>query len=108
MMLGYMFGKSRTEIEQAKAPPEHGQPDDASRLVAELYDWFKEEFGSVKCRDIQERSKAEVNADPATAGLTDEEKMPIIFKKCDVLAGKTAGKAAELIYDERERGGDQR
>ena len=116
MMMGYMFGKSPAEIDEAETPPEPGKPDTATRLVAEMYDWFEKEFDSVKCQAIKDRHQEEVNADPVSVGLTDMEKMMKAFKKCDVLAGEVAARAAEMICDEMEKGkksggnetGDQR
>jgi C_GCAxxG_C_C family probable redox protein len=104
LMLGYIFGKSPAELDNAGAPPAPGKPDNGTRLVGELYDWFNSEFGSVKCQAIKESSEEEVNADPESAGLTDAEKNFRVHAKCDRLTGETAAKAAELIYGEREEG----
>jgi C_GCAxxG_C_C family probable redox protein len=104
MMLGFMVGKSPAEMNQSGTAHQPGEPNDATKLVGELYDWFKNEFGSVKCQAIKERYQGEVNAEPDSAGLTDMEKMMRAFKKCDQLAGETAAKAAEMICDEMAKG----
>ena len=100
LMLGLMFGSSVEESGKPRQPHKPGELDTPTRLVGELYKWFKKEFGSVKCRSIQKKHVNQVNAEPDASNLTDMERMHRIFDKCNRLSGKTAAKAAEMIYDE--------
>ena len=100
LMLGLMFGSSVEESGKPRQPHKPGELDTPTRLVGELYKWFKKEFGSVKCRSIQKKHFSEVNAEPGAAGLTDMERMHRIFDKCNRLSAKTAAKTADMIYDE--------
>ena len=100
LMLGLMFGSSVEESGKPRQPHKPGELDTSTRLVGELYKWFKKEFGSVKCRSIQKKHFSEVNAKPGAAGLTDMERMHRIFDKCNRLSAKTAAKTADMIYDE--------
>lgn len=104
LMLGLMFGNSMEESGKPKQPHKPGELDTPTRLVGELYKWFKKEFGSVKCQSIQARHVKEVNAEPDASKLTDMERMHRIFDKCNRLTGKTAAKTAELILDVTESG----
>ena len=99
LMLGLMFGDSMEKALKSEKPRQPGEMHSPTQLTGELYDWFKKEFGSVKCRVIQKRYANEVNAETDAAGLTDMERMQRIFAKCDRLAAKTAAKTAEIILD---------
>ena len=104
LMLGLMFGSRVEESGKPKQPHKPGELDTSTRLVGELYKWFKKEFGSVKCHSIQKRHINEVNDEPDAMGLTDMERMQRVFSKCDRLAAKTAAKAAEMILGATETG----
>lgn len=103
LMIGLMCGKS---IEESGKPREHSnpsggppEPDTSTRLVGELYDWFGQEFGSVKCKNIRSRHGQEVDAAPDTKNLISEEKMQKVHAKCDELCGKTAARTVEILWD---------
>ena len=93
LMLGLMCGSGPEE------PDKPGAKDVPTQLVGQFYKWFKKEFGSVKCRIIRARFERELNQDIRTRGLTDEEKQPALFARCDELTAKTAARAAEILWD---------
>jgi hypothetical protein len=83
-----------------KEEPEKPEAKDIpTQLVAQLYKWFRKEFGSVKCRIIRARFERELNQDIHSRGLTDDEKQTALFAKCDELAAKTAARTAEILWD---------
>jgi len=89
-------GKPKENFNPAAGPPPENIP---TGLVGRLYDWFGEEFGSVKCNDIRGKHEKEVDAAPDAKRLTDMERMQRIYSKCDELCGKTATRTVELIWD---------
>ena len=99
LMLGLMFGSGVEESGKPRQPPTPGEWDVPTRMVGELYKWFKKEFGSVKCHVIRARHEKEVNAEPDASGLTEMEKMGRSFAKCNDLCGRTAARATEIILD---------
>ncbi len=97
-MIGLICGKS---IEESGKPREHFNPpgtDTSTKLVGELYDWFSQEFGSVKCENIRSRHEQEVDASSDTKKLTAEEKMQRVHAKCDELCGKTAARTVAILW----------
>lgn len=104
MMLGMMLGDSIEESAKPKEPRKRGEMDVPTRLVAEIYDWFKKEFGSVKCRRIHSKQKKEAKADPTYRGLTRKERRDRAHAQCEELAGKTAAHAAETLWDALNKG----
>lgn len=99
LMMGLMFGSNIEESVKTKGYFDPAEMDVPTKLVSEIYDWFGKEFGSVKCCDIHEKHMKEVEAASNAKGLTEEEKMDRIHSKCDELCGKTAARAAEIIWD---------
>jgi C_GCAxxG_C_C family probable redox protein len=99
LMLGLIFGESTEEALKPEKPYKPGETDTPTRLVGELYSWFKREFGTVKCRSVRKKYSNEVNAEPDAAELTDMERLQRTLGKCDRLAAKTAARTAEMILD---------
>jgi C_GCAxxG_C_C family probable redox protein len=99
LMLGLMCGSS---IEEAGKPSEHFDPaegDVSTRLVGEIYQWFENEFSSVKCAIVRTRFERAIEHDGITQGLAEPEMMARVHAKCDELAGKTAARTAEILWD---------
>ena len=98
LMLGLMSGRSIAASGKLKEHPNPAE-DAPTRLVGELYQWFKKEFGAVKCRIIRGKHEKEVDAARDARGLTEEERMQRIHARCDELCGKTAARAAEMLLE---------
>jgi C_GCAxxG_C_C family probable redox protein len=104
LMLGVMCGST---IEESGAPKEHYNPEESElpvRLVGELYDWFKTEFGTLTCDEIVAQYKQELDAAPDTKGLSNETLLDRMHDKCHILCAKTAARAAEMLWDEIHKG----
>ena len=92
LMLGLKYGRSRQEIDDLE------KLGNSYLTVAKLYKWFEKEFGSATCRDIRTKF-AGVYYDskiPWQAELAKEAGLP---EKCAELTGKTAARAAEMLWD---------
>ena len=92
MMLSLKYGRSRQEIDDLE------KLGNSYLTVAKLYKWFEKEFGSATCRDIRIKF-AGVHYDskiPWQAELAKEAGLP---EKCAELTGKTAARAAEMLWD---------
>jgi hypothetical protein len=102
LIIGLICGKSIEESGSQKPPPVshggHPEPDNSTRLVGELYDWFGQEFGSVKCNDIRGKHEQEVNSVPGANKLAPGEKTERMRGKCDDLCGKTAARTVTLLW----------
>ena len=92
MMLSLKHGRRRDELDNL------AKLDSSCMTIAQLYKWFEKEFGSAICRDI--RTKA--------YGVCYDLKIPWQFElamqeghleKCAELVGKTAARAAEMLWD---------
>jgi C_GCAxxG_C_C family probable redox protein len=104
LMLGMMCGSS---IEESGALKEHYDPEELElpvRLVGELYDWFKAEFGTLTCDEIVEKHKKELDATPDAKDLSKETMLERMHDKCHILCAKTAARAAEMLWDELHNG----
>ncbi len=104
MMIGLMLGPSIKESAEPKEPPKPGDLDLPTRLVGELYTWFKKEFGSAKCRIIRRKNDQSVDSAPDAGNLTEEELMERRLSFAYELIGKTAAKAAGMIWDTLNEG----
>ena len=108
MMLGVMRGLSPEEAEKHKLPEPKGksglpiEKGSSLYLVGELYKWYKNEFGSVKCRLVRGKYEREVVAEAGDRKLTKKERIDRVHTRCDKLTGKTAARAAEMIWDTLE------
>ena len=98
LMPGLMFGRSTDE-----GVGQPGDKNDPTRMVGELYQWFKKEFGSVKCFDLRDKHEEEVALDPAAKDISERERMMRTMAKCDELGARTAAKMAEILYDASEQ-----
>ena len=85
LILGLVCGAAPKDPTKPKAeePNKPGAKDVPTQLVAQLYKWFRKEFGSVKCRIVRARVERELNQDIRIRGLTDEEKQAALFARCD-------------------------
>ena len=93
LMLGTKYGRGREEIDNMEKLNSSFVP------VGKLYKWFEKEFGSAKCLDIRTRFAGGVYYDanvPWQAELAEEAGLP---EKCAELAGKTAAKTAEMLWE---------
>jgi C_GCAxxG_C_C family probable redox protein len=100
LMLGLMCGPT---IEESGAPQENHDPyylDKPTKLVGELYDWFKAEFGTLVCNQLLEKQKQALDADPSYKGLTESAKLDKMHDLCHLMGAKTAARAAEMLWDE--------
>jgi C_GCAxxG_C_C family probable redox protein len=108
MMLSLLFGLNPEEAAKQKMPEPPGKKgppakkDDPTYLVGELYKWYKNEFGSVKCRLVRGKYEKEVDAEPGGKGLTKKERIDRVHIRCDKLTGRTAARAVEMIFDAME------
>ncbi len=89
MMLGLRYGLSEDEAKSVRQ-------DKPTELVARLYKWFEDEFGSVQCRVITARFDKEISNNSARE-LTEKEKLDARHARCNQLAGKTAARTAEMF-----------
>jgi C_GCAxxG_C_C family probable redox protein len=99
MMIGLMLGPSIKESAEPKEPPKPGDLDLPTRLVGELYPWFKKEFGSVKCRRLRRKHEQAVDAAPDAGSLTEAERFKRLISHCSELSSKNAARAAGIIWD---------
>jgi len=104
LTIGLICGKSIDESAKQPPPPmdasgEHPEPDTTTRLVGELYDWFGEKFGSVKCNDIRTMHEEEVDRSPDAGNLTPDEKLQRMHARCDELCSKTAARAVKILWE---------
>ena len=93
LALGMVYGRKRDDIGNMDALRESGVP------VAKLYKWFETEFGSATCRDIRTVFGGGTYYDfavPWQKELADEAD---VFGKCSDLCGKTAARAAGMLWD---------
>ena len=104
LMMGLVFGDDVKDAEKSKEDFKPGVLDTPTRLVGEIYDWFGKEFTSVKCQDIRDKHEKEVDAEPDAKGLTEEERLDRMISRCEELCCKTAARAAEIIFDEMDKG----
>jgi C_GCAxxG_C_C family probable redox protein len=99
MMIGLMLGPSIRESAKPKDPPQPGELDLPTRLVSELYAWFKKEFGSVKCRRLRRKHEQVIDAAPDAASLTEKERFERRVAQCAELCRKNAARAAGILWD---------
>ena len=97
MMLGLMCGGGPEETDNLE------KNNDSTRLVSQLYKWFKKEFGSVKCRIICARFEREINNETDAPGQGEPSMEAKLHAKCDVLAAKTSARTAEMLWDNMEK-----
>ncbi len=68
-------------------------------LAGQLYKWYEKEFGSPTCADIRTRFGGGVSYDMRIPWQAELAKAAGVHEKCVELAGKTAAKAAEMLWD---------
>jgi C_GCAxxG_C_C family probable redox protein len=104
LMLGLMLGPGVRESAKPKEPHQPGELDLPTRLVGELYTWFKKEFGSVKCRRLRRKHEQEVDAAPDAGSLTEAERLERLYARCGELGSKNAAKTAGMLWDALNEG----
>ena len=67
--------------------------------TAQLYKWYEKEFSSPTCKDIRTKFGGGVYYDYQIPWQAELAKQAGVHEKCVDLAGKTAGKAAEMLWD---------
>lgn len=72
--------------------------------TAQLYKWYEKEFGSPTCKDIRTKFGGGVYYDYQIPWQAELAKQAGVHEKCVELAGKTAGKAAEMLWDALNKG----
>jgi len=92
MMLGLKYGRSRQEIDDLE------KLGNSYLTVAKLYKWFEKEFGSATCRDIRTKF-AGVYYDSKILWQAELAKEAGLPERCAELTGKTAARAAEMLWD---------
>jgi C_GCAxxG_C_C family probable redox protein len=106
MAIGLYHG--RNDFREAGQPKEFGESpySRTQDLGAEMYDTFKEFWGTTKCFDIQERlagRKMDVT-DPEVQKLVESgEYFDILSKVCCNVSAATAKMAAEIILEDIEK-----
>jgi C_GCAxxG_C_C family probable redox protein len=95
MALGQIYGRTRENFLDKK-----GTAKKAFDLTKKLHDKFIDEYGSVICRDIQQK----IFGRPFYLRDKDEsdkfKKMGAYEEKCSAVAGKSAQWVAEILLDE--------
>jgi len=104
--MGIALAFGRESLEEHGAPREAdsaGRPSrysNAMSLAVEYRDWFKKEFGTVKCWPLQERIFGR-HFDTTDPKVREEMKSGEYFdrlsKECSKIVAKSARKAAEII-----------
>jgi C_GCAxxG_C_C family probable redox protein len=74
------------------------------RLTGQLYKWYEKEFGSPTCYDIRTKFGGGVYYEMSVPWQAELAKEARLHEKCTDLAGRTAAKAAEIIWDELHKG----
>ncbi|MFC2007321.1 C-GCAxxG-C-C family protein [Chloroflexota bacterium] len=102
MMLGFKYGRGREETEKLGKLNSSGLP------VGKLYKWFEKEFGSANCKEICTRFTGGVFYDKGVPWQAELAREAGLREKCAELVGKTAARAAEMLWDtiEEEREGE--
>ena len=98
LMFGAAFGRGISD---------YGNKDkvgESMTAAAQLYKWYEKEFGSPTCQDIRTKFGGGVSYDMRVPWQADLAKEAGIHEKCVELAGKTAGKAAEMLWDALNKG----
>ena len=99
MILGAACGRGRQDVENGMQ-----KLGKSVRQAADFYIWFKEETGTVNCREIITRHGNGTFydfGDPAQAKAAWEAG---VAQKCVELVQKNAAKAAEILWDELHKG----
>ena len=98
LMFGQVTGRSINDF------PNKDKLGPSMTLTGQLYKWYEKEFGSPTCHDIRTKFGGGVYYDMRVPWQAELAKEAGVHEKCVELAGKTAAKAAEMIWDEREKG----
>lgn len=94
IFLGYLYGRTKEEFEKCLTNRK------ATFLAKKLYDKFVKEYGSCRCRDVQEKifgrsfdfwNEKDKEAFEKAGGHTD---------KCPDVVGKTCAMCVEVIWEE--------
>ena len=93
LMLGVKYGRGREEIENREKLRSSFIP------VGKLYKWFEKEFGSATCRDLLTKFAGGVYYDTNVPWQAELFEKAGAFKKCHEVVRKTAGRAAEMLWD---------
>lgn len=93
MMLGLIYGREREEIDN------YDKLISSSVPVGRLYKWFEKEFGSAICHNVRTRFGGGAYYDFEIDWQREIAEEEHIFEKCSELCGKTAARAAEMIWD---------
>ena len=93
LMLGMVYGRGRDELENQEKMNESYIP------VAKLYKWFEKEYGSTTCKEIITRHGNGVYYDATVPWQRKLAREAGVFKKDNDLVGRSAARAAEMIWD---------
>ena len=93
MMLGMKYGREREEVEN------FGKLKSSNVPVGKLYKWFEKEFGSARCHDVRTRFGGGAYYNFEIDWQRELAEEAGIFEKCSELCGKTAARAAEMLWD---------
>jgi hypothetical protein len=93
LMLGLQYGRAREEIEDVEKTRSAGE------RVGQLYQWFENEFGSTRCRDIRTKFGGGVFYDMSIPEQAEAAHAAGIGDKCADLTGKTAARTVEMLWD---------
>jgi hypothetical protein len=73
-------------------------------LTGQLYKWYEKEFGSPTCKDIRTTFGGGVFYDMRIPWQAELARQARVHEKCLELAGKTASRAAEMLWDALNKG----
>jgi hypothetical protein len=93
LMFGQATGRSINDFSNKdKAMP-------SSTLAGQLYKWYEKEFGSPTCHDIRKKFGGGAFYDWAVPWQAELAKQAGVHEKCVELVGKTAARAAEMLWE---------
>jgi C_GCAxxG_C_C family probable redox protein len=92
-MFGLMMGRSINDFGNREKLGE------SMTLTGQLYKWYEKEFGSPTCREITTKFGGGVYYDMRVPWQAELAKEAGVHEKCVELAGKTAARAAEMLWD---------
>jgi C_GCAxxG_C_C family probable redox protein len=98
LMFGAVMGRGISEYGNKEKVGE------SMTAAAQLYKWYEKEFGSPTCHDIRTTFGGGVYYDMLIPWQAELAKKAGVHEKCVELAGKTASKAAEMIWDALNKG----
>ena len=98
LMFGAALGRGINEFDNKDKLGE------SMTAAGQLYKWYEKEFSSPACHDIRTKFGGGVYYDMRIPWQAELAKESGIHEKCVELAGKTAARAAEMLWDALYKG----